>query len=418
MNDDDVRRPWTPGPPARPGGCPDFSYLRVPPAGTIDRPPHDAPSSSLMGSGDDLVRVLDDDGVAVGPWVPEIDADDLRHALRSIALTRAYDERMMSAQRQGKTSFYLCSTGEEAIAVGQAMEFRPGDMYFPTYRQQGWLVARGFPLSEMMCQVLSNERDPMRGRQMPIMYASPEFDFFTVSGNLATQFIQGVGWAMAEAIRGGDAVACASIGDGATAEGDFHSGLTFAAVYQPPVVLNVVNNQWAISSFQTVAGGGASTFAARGAGYGIPAFRVDGNDLLAVLAVTRWAVRRARDGLGPTLVEWVTYRAAAHSTSDDPSRYRPEDEPSHWPLGDPLQRLREHLEQIGEWDDDRHAAMEAQVAATVAEAAREAEAHGTLLDGRTPDPVSIFEDVFDEMPRHLGRQQAELAAELGRGGGP
>jgi 2-oxoisovalerate dehydrogenase E1 component alpha subunit len=411
MSEEEPLQFFVPGPPARPGDQPDFSYLHVPAAGEVPRPGIDVDPHEVRDLADTMIRVLDDDGDAVGPWDPGLDPDRLRTALRAIALTRAYDARMISAQRQGKTSFYVSSTGEEAISVGQSLEFRPGDMCFPTYRQQGWLIARDHSLVEMICQVMSNEKDPLHGRQMPIMYASHDAGFFTISGNLATQFIQAVGWAMASAISGDTAIACGTVGEGATAEGDFHHGLTFAATYRAPVVLNVVNNQWAISSFQSVAGGGNATFAARGVGYGIPSLRADGNDYLAVVATTRWAAERARAGLGPTLIEWVTYRAASHSTSDDPSRYRPADEWASWPLGDPLERLRTHLKARDEWDDDRHAAMLEQVDEEVRFAAREAESYGTMLDDRHPDSRSMFDDVYAEMPPHLRRQLAELEGE-------
>jgi hypothetical protein len=200
-------------------------------------------------------------------------------------------------------------------------------MCFPTYRQQGLLLVRDdIPLAELMCQLMSNERDPMKGRQLPVMYSYKRAGFFSISGNLATQYIQAVGWGMASAIKGDTKIASAWIGDGATAESDFHTALTFAHVYRAPVILNVVNNQWAISTFQAIAGGESTTFAARGVGSGIAALRVDGNDFLAVLAASRWAAERARSNLGPTLIEWLTYRAGAHSTSDDPSRYRPADD--------------------------------------------------------------------------------------------
>jgi 2-oxoisovalerate dehydrogenase E1 component alpha subunit len=402
-----------PGPPARPGEDPDFSYLDVSAAGSADRPPVGADPSDVRHLAHSLIRVLDDEGNAVGPWDPGLAADELRQGLRSIALTRAYDERMQRMQRQGKTSFYVGSVGEEAISVGQALEFERGDMCFPTYRQAGWLIARGYPLTDMICQVLSNEKDPLRGRQMPIMYASRDAGFFSVSGNLTTQFIQAVGWAMASAISDDTAVACGSVGEGATAEGDFHHGLVFASTYRAPVVLNVINNQWAISSFQTVAGGIETTFADRAVGFGIPALRADGNDYLAVVAATRWAARRARTGLGPSLIEWVTYRAGAHSTSDDPSRYRPADEWEHWPLGDPLDRLRGHLVRIGEWDEDRHSEMLDEVAETVAGAAREAESYGTMLDERHADPATMFDDVYAQIPPHLDRQRAEMRRHAG-----
>jgi len=293
-------------------------------------------------------------------------------------------------------------------------------MCFPTYRQQGLLLARDdIPMAELMCQLMSNERDPMKGRQLPVMYSYKRAGFFTISGNLATQFIQAVGWAMASAIKGDTKIASGWIGDGATAEADFHTALTFAHVYRAPVILNVVNNQWAISTFQAIAGGEATTFAARGVGCGIASLRVDGNDFLAVLAASRWAAERARSNLGPTLIEWVTYRAGAHSTSDDPSRYRPADDWEHFPLGDPIERLKRHLIVLGVWSDDEHERTRKALEAEVAAAQKEAERHGTLLDGHIPPLESMFEDVFASMPPHLRDQlrqarEAEAARRAGK----
>ena len=243
---------------------------------------------------------------------------------------------------------------------------------------------------------------------MPIMYHWGAGNIFSISGNLATQFPQAVGWAMAAAIKGEDRIAAAWIGEGASAEADFHHGMTFAAVYQAPVILNIVNNQWAISTFQGFAGGERRTFAECGPGYGIPAVRVDGNDFLAVYAVTRWAAERARQSGGPTLIEHVTYRAGAHSTSDDPSRYRPKEEWTAWPLGDPIKRLKQHLIGLGEWSEERHAALEKQLEAHVVACWKEAASFGTLTEGPTLDPATMFEDVFHEMPPHLVRQREEL----------
>src|ERR687890_2254184 len=227
--------------------------------------------------------------------------------LRDMMLVRVFDDRMYRAQRQGKTSFYMKCTGEEAIAVAGAHALDRDDMCFPTYRQQGLLIARDYPLVQMMCQVYSNRGDPLKGRQLPIMYASNAHGFFAISGNLATQFPQAVGWAMASAIKGDSRIAAGYIGDGSTAEGDFHAACTFAGVYRAPVILNVVNNQWAISTFSGIAGGESPSFAARGLGFGIPGIRVDGNDFLAVHAVTKWAAERARGGSGATVIELVTY---------------------------------------------------------------------------------------------------------------
>jgi 2-oxoisovalerate dehydrogenase E1 component alpha subunit len=314
---------------------------------------------------------------------------------------------MYRAQRQGKTSFYMKCTGEEAVSIAPALALDPGDMCFPSYRQQGLLLTRGYPMVDMMCQVYSNVRDPLKGRQLPIMYSSKAHGFFTISGNLGTQFSQAVGWAMASAYKHDDRIAATWIGEGTTAEGDFHQGLNFASVYRAPVILNVVNNQWAISSFQGIAGGEQATFAARGIGYGVPGLRVDGNDFLAVFAVTQWAAERARSNLGATLIEHYTYRAEGHSTSDDPSRYRPMDEAKNWPLGDPILRLKRHLATIGAWTEAEHEKQQKDVIEEVRAANKEAESFGTL--GTNPPSVkTMFEDVYKEMPWHLRRQRQEL----------
>jgi 2-oxoisovalerate dehydrogenase E1 component alpha subunit len=172
-------------------------------------------------------------------------------------------------------------------------------------------------------------------------------------------------------------------------------------VYRAPVILNVANNQWAISTFQAIAGGEATTFAARGVGCGIASLRVDGNDFLAVYAASAWAAERARANLGPTLIEWVSYRAGAHSTSDDPARYRPRDDWQHFPLGDPIERLKQHLVAAGEWSDEQHTALHQKLEAQVAAALKEAQQHGSILDGHIPPLETMFEDVYKDMPAHL-----------------
>jgi len=299
-------------------------------------------------------------------------------------------------------------TGEEAIGVAQAMALAPDDMVFTTYRQQGLLIARGYPLLDMMCQCYSNARDHLKGRQLPVLYSSKEASFFTISGNLGTQFPQAVGWAMASAYKRDRRIAAGWIGEGSTAEPDFHHALTFASVYRAPVILNIVNNQWAISSHQEIAGGEAATFAARAIGFGLACLRVDGNDFLAVYAATQWAAERARANRGATLIELFTYRAAPHSTSDDPSRYRPEDEWQNWPYGDPIERLSRHLIRLGEWSPERHKQLESEVADQVRETGREAESYGTMDSGPHFSVKTMFEDVFKEMPGHLRRQRQEL----------
>jgi len=401
-----------PQPTARPGDQPDFSYLRLSPAGAVDRPATNARAADIAHLARELVRVLDDEHVAQGPWAPQLEASELIRALELMVLTRAFDDRMLRMQRQGKITFYMQALGEEAVSIGQGMAFEPGDMMFPAYRNQGLYIMRETGLVEMMCQCLSNSRDMCKGRQMPIFYQNKKNNIFSISGNLATQYPQAVGWAMGSQIKGEEHIAASWIGDGSTAEADFHYALTFAAVYNSPVVLNVTNNQWAISTFQGIAGGERQTFAARALGYGIPGIRVDGNDLLAVYAVTRWAADRARAGGGPTLIELVTYRGGAHSTSDDPSRYRPKEEWKAFPLGDPVERLKAHLVRNADWSEERHATLERDSKATVDAAWKEATTHGTLTEPPFLDIRLMFEDVFAEMPEHLELQRRKLLKSL------
>jgi 2-oxoisovalerate dehydrogenase E1 component alpha subunit len=259
-----------PEPAVRPGGSPDFSSVRIPEAGSVARPEVDADPESIRDLAYSVIRVLDRHGEAVGPWGRLLNDEELLEGLRHMMILRAFDARMVMAQRQGKTSFYMQHMGEEAVSCGVRKALLPGDMNFPTYRQAGLLIAAGHSLEDMMCQIYSNERDPLKGRQMPVLYSSKDDGFFSLSGNLATQYMQAVGWAMASAIKNDTKIAAAWIGDGATAESDFHAALVFASTYKAPVVLNIVNNQWAISTFQGIARGGSGTFAARGLGFGIP----------------------------------------------------------------------------------------------------------------------------------------------------
>ena len=400
-----------PEPKFRPGDEVDFSDIHVPPAGAARRPDTADKADSFHELAYSLVRVLDEDGNAVGPWDPKLDADTLRKMLRSMALVRAFDERMFRAQRQGKTSFYMKSTGEEAVSVGAATALAYDDMCFPSYRQQGILITRGWSLVDMMNQIYSNKGDRLQGRQLPIMYSVKEASFFSISGNLTTQYPQAVGWAMASAAKGDSRIAATWCGEGSTAEGDFHSALTFATVYRAPVIFNVVNNQWAISSFSGFAGAESTTFAARAVGYGIAGLRVDGNDILAVYAATLWAAERARTNQGPTLIEHFTYRAEGHSTSDDPTQYRSAGEPTSWPLGDPIQRLKQHLIAIGEWDEERHKAQDLELAEMVKAAQKEAEKNGVLGHGMHQKFDTMFEGVFEEMPWHLKEQCQQMLDE-------
>jgi 2-oxoisovalerate dehydrogenase E1 component alpha subunit len=396
-----------PEPPSRPGETPDFSHFDIPNAGAVERPLIDAREADLRSLPFQLIRVLDDNNHAVGPWRPSVSFDRLRQGLRAMLLTRAFDERLFRAHRQGKTSFYMKSAGEEAIGAAQSLVLDRGDMCFPTYRVLSWLMARDYPLVDLVNQIFSNERDPLKGRQLPILYSAREYGFYSLSGNVGSRFGHAVGWAMASAYSEDDKIALAYIGDGTTAEGDFHEALTFASVYHAPVVLCVTNNQWAISSFSGIAGAQETTFAAKAIAYGMPGLRVDGNDFLAVWAATEWAAERARSNLGATLIELFTYRAEGHSTSDDPTKYRPADESSAWPLGDPVDRLKRHLIAEGEWSEERHHDLLSELDAKVRAAVKEGEAVGTL--GKSKPPIGeMFEGVFEEPDWRILEQRLEL----------
>ena len=395
-----------PEPNARPGEVASFDHLKIPRAGLLPKPAIDAHEETLREFPYGLIRVLDDKGKAVGAWDPKLDTAKLLEGLKHMQKTRVFDDRMIKLQRQGKTSFYIKSTGEEAVAVAQAYALDKNDMLFPSYRQQGLLIARNWPLVDMMCQVFNNSRDRLKGRQLPIMYSVKDAGFFSISGNLGTQLPQAVGWAMASALKGDTRIAAGWVGDGTTAEADFHYALTFSSVYHVPVILNVVNNQWAISSFQGFAGGERSTFAARAIGYGLPGLRVDGNDFLAVYAATKWAAERARANHGATVIELYTYRAAAHSSSDDPTAYRPKGESERWPLGDPIERLKQHLIGLKAWSEKQHEQLVKDLDEEIKANIKEAESYGTLADPHI-HPGSMFEDVYKDIPEMLKRQMKE-----------
>lgn len=404
----ETMRMRVPTPPGRPGDAPTFDHLEIPEPGALDRPEPTAAAASMREHAFGLLRVLNHNGDAVGAWAPGLGAAELIDGLKTMVLTRAFDDRMLKMQRTKRLSFYMKSLGEEAVGVAAAAALHDQDMLFPSYRQQGAYIARGVDLVDMMCQCISNERDNLKGRQLPVHYADKSRAWFSISGNLTTQFPQAVGWAMASAIKGEDRIAASWIGEGSSAEGDFHAACTLASTYAAPVVLNVVNNQWAISMCQAISAGEAATFASKAIGYGFPGLRVDGNDYLAVYAATKWAAERARAGAGATLIELFTYRAEAHSTSDDPSKYRPKDEWTAWPLGDPIARLKAHLIGRGDWSEKEHAAWAEECDARVAQAWREALSHGTLEEGPHAPVPTMFEDVFAEPDWRLRRQRQAL----------
>ena len=354
-----------------------------------------------------LLRVLNDKGEAKGEWDPKLDASELIQGLEYMMRLRIFDDRMIKMQRTGKLSFYMRSFGEEAVAIAQTMALENQDWIFPSYRQPGAQFVRGRDMVSMICHCIGNTEDNVRGRQMPVHYTYKEGRFISISSPVGTQFSQAVGVAMASAYQEKDEVCISWLGDGTSAQGDYHYALNFASTFKPPVILNVVNNQWAISTHANLATGGR-TFAERGLAYDIPSFRVDGNDFLALYSITKWARDRASAGLGPTHIEVYTYRAGAHSSSDDPSAYRPNDEATCWPGGDPIQRLKEHLVHIGEWDEEKHEALAQKIDDEVMAAYKEACEFGDLASGPYPPASTIFTEVYETVPWHIQEQREEL----------
>ena len=354
-----------------------------------------------------LVRVLDDDGNASGEWDPGLTSEQLLSGLEHMVRLRIFDDRMMKMQRTGLLSFYMRSLGEEAIAIAQTMALEEQDWIFPSYRQPGAQFVRGRDMVSMICHCIGNEEDNIKGRQMPVHYSYREGRFISISSPVGTQFSQAVGVSLASSYKGLDEVTITWIGDGASAEGDYHYALNFASVFNAPVILNLVNNQWAISTHANFATGTGS-FASRGIPFGLASIRVDGNDFLALYSVTKWARERAAAGSGATHIEVLTYRTGAHSSSDDPSRYRPKNEHTKWPGGDPVDRLKEHLIKLGEWSLDQHKELEERIDGEVIDAYKEAVKYGDLANGPYPSADTIFTEVYEEMPWHLREQHDEM----------
>ena len=401
--------PYTIGiPPFRPGEDADFGGAFKEQPGDLWRPdPATCTSDDTTPHARGLLRVLNDNGEAKGEWDPKLDSSELIQGLEYMMRLRIFDDRMIKMQRTGKLSFYMRSFGEEAVAIAQTMALETQDWVFPSYRQPGAQFVRGRDMVSMICHCIGNTEDNVRGRQMPVHYTYKEGRFISISSPVGTQFSQSVGVAMASAYQNKDEVCISWLGDGTSAQGDYHYALNFASTFKPPVILNVVNNQWAISTHANLATGGR-TFAERGLAYDIPSFRVDGNDFLALYSITKWARDRASAGMGPTHIEVYTYRAGAHSSSDDPSAYRPNDEASCWPGGDPIQRLKDHLILIGEWDEEKHEALAQKIDDEVMAAYKEACEFGDLASGPYPPASTIFTEVYETVPWHIQEQREEL----------
>ena len=335
---------------------------------------------------------------------PEMDAETLRALYKGMLRVRVLDQRMLGLQRQGRIGFYGTATGEEAAVIGTAAAFRPDDWIFPALRQGGAMLWRGMPIREVVAQAIGNSADRLKGRQMPCHMSSKDIHVVAWSSVIATQLPHAVGCAVAMRLGKTDRVTAAYMGDGATSEHDFHVACNFAGVWKAPVVFLCQNNQWAISVSSAVQTA-AESFAVKAVAYGFPGVRVDGNDVLAVFRATREAVARARRGEGPTLIECVTYRIGGHSSSDDPTKYRPPGEVEIWQQRDPIARFRRHLEGRKLWDQD----LEDATRAAFEEEIRQA----VLANEQVPPPAldTVFDDVYATLPAHLQRQREQLRQE-------
>ena len=355
-----------------------------------------------------LVRVLGDDGEIDPACDPGLSEHAKLRLFRELLRVRRLDERLIALQRQGRIGFYGASFGQEAVPVATALSIAPEDWVFPALRESSMLLVRGLSLVTYLAQLFGNERDLLKGRQMPSHQSARSVHQVSWSSAIATQLPQAVGMAWAARRRGDRAIAIAFLGDGATSHPDFHAALNFAGVLDAPVVFVCQNNQYAISvpaARQTR----SPSFAIKARAYGLPGVRVDGNDALAVYReVKLWSERTRREGQA-VLIECVTYRRGPHSSSDDPSRYRPAHEEQIWAARDPVARLRAHLTRAGILDDTLEHRLTQAIDDEIEAALREAE------DAPPPPVSSLFDDVYARRPFHL-EEQARSLVSRSRGG--
>ena len=335
------------------------------------------------------------------PTTEDLPRARLAEAYRWMVLARLVDERCLSLQRQGRIGFYAPLSGQEAAQVGTAFALEPVDWVFPAYRELAVALVRGVPLRSAFDQMIGNSTDGTRGRQMPNHFSWRDQHYVSASSPIGTQITQAVGAAMAARRRGDRLVTLAFFGDGATSSNDFHAGLNFAGVFRAPTIFLCQNNQWAISlprERQTR----SATLAEKASAYGIPGVEVDGNDLSAVYRAVRDARERALSGEGPTLIEAEVYRFGPHSTSDDPRRYRTDQQVAEARARDPIQRLKSRLLEAKIWDEGADSKLWEELRAEIARAFEAAENAPPL------DRESFFEDVFAAPTPRLEEERAEF----------
>jgi pyruvate dehydrogenase E1 component alpha subunit len=351
-----------------------------------------------------MIHYLDENGVLTPTFSTPIEDERLLRIYRTMRLTRLVDERMTTLQRQGLISFALTSLGEEACGVASAAALEMEDWMYPQYREAGIIFWRGFSVEQFVHQMFGDGKDLTLGRQMPNHFGDRKLNVVTVSSPIGTNIPQAAGCAYAMKLQGGATVAIAYFGEGATSESDFHVGLNIAAVRKCPVIFFCRNNGYAIStpsSSQYASDG----IAIKGQGYGITSFCVDGNDVFAVYEVVKKAKAECLAGKGPVLIEAITYRMGAHSTSDDPSQYRKEEDVKKWESKCPILRLRRYLESKNLWDEKKEETLfrdvenELNLAITAAK------------ETAPPSRESLIEDVYSSVPRKLKEELEDASHE-------
>lgn len=327
---------------------------------------------------------------------------DLKKLYTTMVRVRKMDEKLILLQRQGRIGFYLSCLGQEACHIGAAYALNDDDWIFPHYRNPGTPLLRGVSMLRIANQCFGNAADEIKGRQMPVHYSFKDINFFSISSPLGPQIVQAAGAAYAMKLRGTKQVAMTSFGDGSSSEGDFHAGMNMAAVTKAPCIFLLENNGWAIS-VPNEKQSASESYAIKAAAYGMPGIQVDGNDILAVYKVTQEAVERARSGEGPTLIELVTFRMAAHSTSDDPTRYCPPELFKEWAAKDPLKRFEAYLIKNKVIDQKFADICAADATAEIDDAIRTAEKNGPH-----PPVETMFDDVYEHVPEHVEAQREQM----------
>ncbi|MDX1614429.1 MAG: pyruvate dehydrogenase (acetyl-transferring) E1 component subunit alpha [Candidatus Promineifilaceae bacterium] len=348
------------------------------------------------------LSILDENGQLDDDLEPDIDEATLLAMHRTMLLARRFDERMLSLQRQGRIGTFAPVKGQEAAQVGTAAHLDQDDWMIPSFRETAVALWRGDATKSMVNLLLVNGGF-FQGGRMP-----PEQRDLPIAVPVGSQTVHAVGIGYGMKYRDTNQVAMVYFGDGATSEGDSHEALNFAGVFQTPVVFVCQNNQYAIS-VPRERQSHAKTLAQKALAYGLPGLQVDGNDILAVYAAAQEAVARAREGGGPTLLECVTYRLSLHTTADDPTRYRDEEEVEKWEQRDPLDRFQSYLKEKELLDEDDLDALEEELADQIQEAVDEAESQ---MDALGDETLSMFEHIYAEMPPYLQQQRDYLAAEL------